>query len=63
MGVKDHKNDISLFEKQARDGKDAHLKAFAEQTLPTLQKHLSVAQNLSKEEDRAQAGDTTSDKR
>ena len=44
MGHKDHKKDIQAFEKQARQGKDAELKSFAEETLPVLQKHLSMAQ-------------------
>ena len=44
LGHKDHKKDIQAFEKQARQGKDAELKSFAEETLPVLQKHLSMAQ-------------------
>jgi putative membrane protein len=47
MGLHDHKKDISEFEKQAKQGKDAQLKSFAEQTLPTLQKHLSMAEKIS----------------
>jgi putative membrane protein len=42
--VDDHKKDISEFEKQAKSGKDAELKAFAERTLPTLREHLKLAQ-------------------
>lgn len=42
--VGDHKKDISAFEKQAKSGKDAELKAFAAKTLPTLQAHLKLAQ-------------------
>lgn len=42
--VADHKKDISAFEKQAKSGKDAELKAFAAKTLPTLQAHLKLAQ-------------------
>jgi putative membrane protein len=46
MGLKDHKKDISMFEKQAKQGKDAQLKSFAEQSVPTLRKHLSMAQKI-----------------
>jgi putative membrane protein len=46
MMVSDHKEDISLFEKEAKSGKDANVKAFAQQTLPTLQEHLRLAQAM-----------------
>jgi putative membrane protein len=42
--VEDHKEDISLFEKEAKDGKDAKVKAFAEKALPTLKEHLKLAE-------------------
>ena len=41
--VQDHRKDISLFEKQAKQGKDADLKQFAEQTLPVLREHYDLA--------------------
>jgi putative membrane protein len=44
--VKDHKKTIKDFEKEARDSKDADLKAFAQKTLPVLQKHLAEAQKV-----------------
>lgn len=44
--VKDHKKTINDFEKQAKDGKDAELKAFAAQALPKLREHLEHAQQL-----------------
>jgi putative membrane protein len=44
--VSDHKTVVSLFEKEARDGKDADLKTFATTTLPTLQDHLKMAQQI-----------------
>jgi putative membrane protein len=44
--VKDHEEDIAEFEKEARSGKDADLKAFAEKTLPTLKEHLKMAKEL-----------------
>jgi len=40
----DHKKTVALFETEARGGKDAGLKAFAEKTLPTLKDHLKMAQ-------------------
>lgn len=51
--VKDHKKAIKLFEKQAEDGKDAGLKQLAVETLPTLQNHLKMAQDLQKKMSKA----------
>jgi len=39
---KDHEKDIKAFQKQAEDGTDAELKAFAGKTLPHLQDHLRM---------------------
>jgi putative membrane protein len=44
--VKDHKKDISDFEKQARSG-DAATASLARDTLPDLKKHLQTAERLS----------------
>ncbi len=44
--VKAHEATIELFQDYAKDGKDAELKAFATQTLPTLQVHLEKARAL-----------------
>lgn len=44
VGLKDHKEDIALFEKTSKDAKDADIRAFATRTLPTLQHHLHTAQ-------------------
>jgi len=42
----DHKKAVALFQREAANGKDADLKAFAAKTLPTLKQHLSMAQAL-----------------
>jgi putative membrane protein len=42
--VRDHKKDVVAFRKQAKEGKDPQVKAFAEKTLPTLEEHLKLAQ-------------------
>lgn len=44
--VDDHKNDISEFKRQANDTDDAAVADLARNTLPTLQKHLELAQSL-----------------
>lgn len=44
--VQDHKKAVDLFQKEADRGMDADLKAFASQTLPVLQGHLSMAQAM-----------------
>jgi putative membrane protein len=47
-GVKDHKEAVELFTDQAKNGKDADLKAFAQKTLPTIREHYQMAQDLNK---------------
>ena len=47
MMVKDHKKDIADFQKEANSGKDSDLKGFASSTLPTLQDHLKMVQDIS----------------
>ena len=42
----DHKKAVALFQKEANNGKDADLKAFAAKTLPTLKDHLQMAEKL-----------------
>jgi len=44
--VKDHKKDVKEFEKEAKSGKDSDVKNFAQSTLPTLQQHLQMAQDI-----------------
>jgi putative membrane protein len=45
MQVTAHKDAIDLFNKEINDGQDADIKAFAAQTMPTLEKHLQAAQD------------------
>jgi putative membrane protein len=42
--VKDHQDDIAAFQKEANTGVDPKIRNFASKTLPTLQKHLAMAQ-------------------
>jgi putative membrane protein len=42
MMVPDHRSTVQLFEKYALTGKDPDVKAFAQQTLPTLKEHLAA---------------------
>jgi len=46
MMVKDHKEDISEFEKEVKKAKDPDVKAYAEQTLTTLKHHQMLADQL-----------------
>lgn len=46
VGIKDHKADIALFEKEVKSGGNADLKAWAGKTLPTLKTHLQHAQDM-----------------
>lgn len=50
MMVKDHKEDISEFEKEVKKAKDPDVKAYAEQTLTTLRHHLMLADRLNSAE-------------
>jgi putative membrane protein len=43
--VNDHNMNVTLFEQQAKNGKDAETKAWAEKTLPTLREHLTMARD------------------
>ena len=45
--VSDHKEDVAEFQKESKNGKDADVKSFATNTLPTLQDHLKMAQDIS----------------
>ncbi|MDS0857730.1 DUF4142 domain-containing protein [Burkholderia pseudomultivorans] len=46
VGPEAHRKAVALFDGEARNGKDAELRAFARSTLPTLKHHLSMAQAL-----------------
>ena len=43
--IKDHKQDISEFQKEADHGTNPEVKSWAAQNLPALQEHLRMAQN------------------
>lgn len=45
--VKDHRQSVKLFERQANNGKDPELKAYAARMLPTLKEHLARAEKIS----------------
>jgi len=44
--VKDHQKDIKEFERAAKDCQDSDVKAFAQKTLPTLEHHAQMAQQM-----------------
>lgn len=44
--VKDHKEDIELYEKQAKNGKTPDVKSYAESSLPILRAHLKKAEQI-----------------
>ena len=46
--VKDHKDDIDMFKKYSKDVKDPAVKTFIDNTLPTLEYHLSRIEQIKK---------------
>ncbi|HET7889092.1 MAG TPA: DUF4142 domain-containing protein [Bradyrhizobium sp.] len=48
MQVSAHKDAVSLFERYSKSGDNSKLKDWAGKTLPTLQHHLEMAENLKK---------------
>jgi putative membrane protein len=47
--VDDHKQDIEKFQQESDKGKDPDVKKFAQDQLPTLKKHLALAEQTQKE--------------
>jgi len=47
--VMDHKTAVGLFQHQAKNGKDEDLRAFAAKTLPVIQEHLRLAQQITQD--------------
>lgn len=47
--VKDHKEDVRAFEKAANDVTDPDLRAWVQNTLPTLQEHLQMAEQMDRD--------------
>jgi putative membrane protein len=47
--VVDHRSTVQMFEKYALTGKDPDVKAFAQQTLPTLKQHLAEITAIDKQ--------------
>jgi putative membrane protein len=43
--VRDHKEDVAMFEKEAKSGKDAEIKNWASGKVETLKHHLSMAES------------------
>lgn len=48
MMVEDHKKDVKAFEKASKNEKNADIKSWAANTLPTLKKHLQKAEEINK---------------
>jgi putative membrane protein len=46
MMVKDHKEDVALFEKAVKDLPDIQIRNFARQTLPVLKEHLAIIKSI-----------------
>jgi putative membrane protein len=44
--VHDHEEDVAHFEKEAKNGDDADVKAFAGRVLPVVKEHLTMARDL-----------------
>jgi putative membrane protein len=47
--VRDHKKDVAEFRKASQSAKDPDLKAWAGKTLPIIEEHLKMAQDLNKQ--------------
>src|SRR5438105_3300626 len=47
--VRDHTEDVALFEREAQSASDADVKAYAARSLPTLREHLALARQVNSE--------------
>jgi putative membrane protein len=47
--VKDHRDDIAAFKREAASGQNPEIKEFAAKTLPTLEEHLRLAEQAERE--------------
>lgn len=56
--VAGHQKAIAAYKKEAESGQNADIKAYASQTLPTLEKHLQAAQDLTKHKPASKAAAT-----
>ena len=54
--VQDHKEDVAAFKTESASGRDADVKNFASETLPTLQDHLKNAENVAPKASQAGGG-------
>jgi putative membrane protein len=54
--LEDHEKDVAKFRREAESAEDPDLKDFAARTLPTLEKHLELAKDVSGQTGRATAG-------
>lgn len=46
--LKDHQKDVAAFRTESKSGKDPEVKAWAAKTLPTLEEHLKMVQDLNR---------------
>jgi putative membrane protein len=61
--VQDHTKDVAEFQRESKMAKDPDVKAFATETLPTLQQHLSLAKSTAPSgQTRASAKQTDEDR-
>ena len=60
--VQDHRKTIADFEKQAKGGKDADLRKWADSKLPTLREHLKMAQDTQSQVSKGGAGGKAADR-
>lgn len=47
--VKDHREDVAAFKREAASGRNEEIKSFASKTLPTLEEHLRLAEKTEHE--------------